>query len=62
MVLKNKSIRKLTPEECIKFQGFPKSFKFSPKVPISQRYKQAGNSVVVPFIKKIATQIKNALS
>ena len=47
-------IRKLTPRECLNFQGFPKSFKFPNDMPISQRYKQAGNAVTVNLINKIA--------
>jgi len=46
-------IRKLTPEECLKFQGFPDSFSF-PDIAKSHMYKQAGNSVSVPVIKRIA--------
>jgi DNA (cytosine-5)-methyltransferase 1 len=50
-------IRKLTPRECLNFQGFPKSFKFPDDMPISQRYKQAGNAVTVTLIAKIAKLI-----
>ena len=55
-----KRIRKLTPKECFMFQGYNKSFKL-PKLANSHLYKQAGNSVSVPLIKKIATNIKLAL-
>ena len=54
-------IRKLTPRECLNFQGFPKSFKFPDDMPVSQRYKQAGNAVTVTLIKKIAGIISNSL-
>ena len=54
-------IRKLTPRECLNFQGFPKSFKFPKDMPISQRYKQSGNAVTVNLIQKIAKIIKNSL-
>ena len=54
-------IRKLTPRECLNFQGFPKSFKFPDDMPVSQRYKQAGNAVTVTLIKKIADIISNSL-
>ena len=47
-------IRKLTPRECLNFQGFPKSFKFPDDMPVSQRYKQVGNAVTVTLIAKIA--------
>lgn len=57
LLLDDIGIRKLTPKECFNFQGF-KSFKFPKDVPNSQLYKQAGNSVTIPLIKKIAMNIK----
>jgi len=53
-------IRKLTPEECMGFQGFPKCFKF-PDIARSMKYKQAGNSVSVPVVTKIAQNIITAM-
>ena len=53
-------IRKLTPRECLNFQGFPKSFKFPDDMPVSQRYKQAGNAVTVKLITKIAKIISKS--
>ncbi len=52
-------IRKLTPEECLAFQGFPSDFSF-PDIAKSQMYKQAGNSVSVPVIRRIAKNILKA--
>lgn len=49
-------IRKLTPRECLDLQGFPKNFKIV--VSDMHIYKQAGNSVVIPVVKRIAEQIK----
>lgn len=49
-------IRMLTPYECLALQGFPPTFRF-PKIPMTSAYKQCGNSVVVPVIKRIAEQI-----
>ena len=49
-------IRKLTPRECIRFQGFPDSY-FLPEIARGQLYKQIGNSVTVPLIKRIADEI-----
>lgn len=49
-------IRKITPCECLALQGFPKNYLF-PKIPITSAYKQCGNSVIVPLIKRIAQQI-----
>lgn len=56
------TIRKLTPKETFNVQGFPKSFKLPPETSNGQLYKQAGNSVVVPVIKRIATNIAEALN
>jgi DNA (cytosine-5)-methyltransferase 1 len=55
-------IRKLTPRECFNLMGFPKDFTLPAELPDSQLYKQAGNSVVVPVIKRLADQIKVAIS
>lgn len=55
-------IRKLTPQETLRFQGFPTSFTFPDSVCESQRYKQVGNSVPVPVVHRIATHILEALS
>jgi DNA (cytosine-5)-methyltransferase 1 len=49
-------IRKLTPRECFRFQGFPDSFVL-PKIADSHLYKQAGNSVSVPVIENITKNI-----
>lgn len=54
-------IRKLTPRECFNTQGFPRSYKFPEKMANSHLYKQAGNSVAVPVVSRIAEQIKIAL-
>ena len=55
-------IRKLTPEECLRFQGFPDEFKFPADMSQSHKYKQAGNSVAVPVVKRIANEIVRLLS
>ncbi|RIY33163.1 DNA (cytosine-5-)-methyltransferase [Psittacicella melopsittaci] len=54
------TIRKLTPRECFNFQGFPDDFVLPP-LSNANLYKQAGNSVVVPVIRRIAEQIKKVL-
>lgn len=53
-------IRKLTPRECWRLQGFPDwAFDKAQEVNSnSQLYKQAGNSVTVPVIYEIARRIK----
>lgn len=52
--------RKLTPRETFNLQGFPKDYKL-PELAQSHLYKQAGNSVVVPVIERIAEKIKESL-
>ncbi|MCL2061118.1 MAG: DNA (cytosine-5-)-methyltransferase [Firmicutes bacterium] len=55
-------IRRLTPAECLTLQGFPKDFTFPSGVSMVDAYKQAGNSVCVPVIKRIAENIRTVLS
>ena len=62
LVLDDKDIRKLTPRECARFQGFDDSFKLPSDMPKSALYKQLGNSVSVPVIESIAKQILKALN
>ena len=58
LVLTKHGIRKLTPKECFMFQGFPNSYKL-PDIANSHLYKQAGNSVCVKVIQRIADRISN---
>lgn len=53
-------IRKMTPHECFYAQGFPKDFSLPSNMSDARLYKQAGNSVCVSVIKRIAEQIKKA--
>lgn len=52
-------IRKLTPMECLRFQGFPSDYTFS-KISLSEAYKQAGNTVCVPVVKRIVEKLMEA--
>jgi DNA (cytosine-5)-methyltransferase 1 len=61
LVLTDHGIRKLTPHECFNAQGFPKDFKLPADMTESRLYKQAGNSVCVSVIARIATNIEKAL-
>lgn len=54
-------IRKMTLREALDFQGFPKEFYFPKTITIDDAYKQIGNTVSVPVIKRLATQIKEVL-
>ena len=59
-IIKTKNgIRKMTPHECFNTQGFPKDFKL-PEISDGRLYKQAGNSVCVSVIRRIAEKIKLA--
>jgi DNA (cytosine-5)-methyltransferase 1 len=53
-------IRKLTPLECLAFQGFPNGYDF-PQIPLNGVYKQIGNTVCVPVVARIAREIVSIL-
>lgn len=61
LIMDDFGIRKLTPRECFNFQGFPSSFIIPENIAASSLYKQAGNSVTVPVIKRISDKILEAL-
>ena len=61
VILEKCRIRKLTPKECFRLQGFP-DYMFERAEMInsdSQLYKQAGNSVSVSVIYEIAKRLTN---
>lgn len=60
LILGDFGIRKLSPEECFAFQGFPKAF-ILPQIAKSKLYKQAGNTVTVPLVRRIAEHILRVL-
>lgn len=53
-------IRKLTPKECFRLQGFPDDYyeRAAQVCSDSQLYKQAGNSVTVNVIYEIAKRLE----
>lgn len=61
ILTENDEIRKMTPRECFNTQGFPRSYQFPEKLANSHLYKQAGNSVAVPVVSRIAEKIRLAL-
>lgn len=62
-IVKTKTgLRKMTPRECFNTQGFPKDFKLPGNQSDARLYKQAGNSVCVPVIKRIAEEILKAIN
>ena len=58
-------IRRLTPIECERLQGFPDDWtKIGKKLETisdSQRYKMCGNAVTVDVVEAVANKIKNVL-
>tara|TARA_Y100000590_G_scaffold397895_1_gene479755 strand:- start:1013 stop:2095 length:1083 start_codon:yes stop_codon:yes gene_type:complete len=62
LVIDKYGIRKLTPKECLRFQGFPEDYNFPVGMANTRCYKQAGNSVVVPVVERIAKEIVKALN
>lgn len=61
LILTKYGIRKLTPKECFEFQGYPKNFVLPDDLALGNLYKQAGNSVVIPVIERLAREIKRTL-
>ena len=55
-------IRRLTPLECERLQGFPDGWTDIPGASDSARYKALGNSVAIPCVEFILSQIAAALS
>jgi DNA (cytosine-5)-methyltransferase 1 len=57
---KGSSIRRLTPTECARLQGFPDDW--NEWQSDTQRYKQFGNAVSVPVISAIAEKMKKIMN
>ena len=55
----NKTVRKLTLDECFRLQGFPEDFDKISNT--GSCYKQIGNAVAVPMIEGISREILNQL-
>ena len=55
MVKSDMKIRRLTPIECERLQGFPDNW--TDGVSDTQRYKQMGNAVTVPVVEYIAKHL-----
>lgn len=65
----NSRVRKLTPVECERLQGFPDNYtriayrgKKEEDCPDSPRYKAIGNSWAVPVVRWLGKRIKNIVS
>ena len=54
----NQSVRKLTPLECERLQGYPDGYSNIPGASDSARYKALGNSFAIPNIYFVISKIK----
>jgi site-specific DNA-cytosine methylase len=65
-VMQNMAVRRLTPKECERLQGFPDGYTdIRPKgkdTPDGSRYKALGNSWAVPVVAWIGKRINNAIT
>ena len=53
--MKENRVRRLTPRECFRLQGFKDDFQFV--VSDAQLYKQAGNSITIDVLEKILNNL-----
>jgi DNA (cytosine-5)-methyltransferase 1 len=58
-VMQSMRVRRLTPMECERLQGFPDNYTNTPTSSDSTRYKALGNSMAVPVMKWIGNRINN---
>ena len=56
-VLRGLSVRRLTPRECERLQGFPDDFTAIPGAADGPRYRALGNSMAVPCMRWIGQRI-----
>ena len=66
-VIPNMAVRRLTPVECERLQGFPDNYtnipwRKQPTAPDGPRYKALGNSWAVPVVKWIGERIERSLA
>ncbi|MBO4739819.1 MAG: DNA cytosine methyltransferase, partial [Bacteroidales bacterium] len=59
LYLVNGKVRKLSPRECARLQGFPDDFKIN--INLNQAYKQFGNSVSINVLQYILFEIEKVL-
>jgi DNA (cytosine-5)-methyltransferase 1 len=59
--IQNMRVRRLTPIECERLQGFPDNYtNIKDNCPDGHRYKALGNSMAIPVMKWIGERINNA--
>ena len=59
LYLINGRVRKLSPRECARLQGFPDSFIMDDSP--SQSYKQFGNSIAIDVVQKILIEVNRVI-
>ena len=57
-IMQNMEVRRLTPVECERLQGFPDNYTNIPKSVDGNRYKALGNSMAVPVMRWIGKRIE----
>jgi DNA (cytosine-5)-methyltransferase 1 len=67
IALQSMAVRRLTPVECERLQGFPDGYtnipwRKNPESPDGPRYKALGNSWAVPNVRWIGKRIQEALN
>ena len=58
-VVQTMAVRRLTPRECERLQGFPDNYTDIPNAADGPRYKALGNSMAVPVMAWIGQRIQN---
>lgn len=56
-----RGLRKLTEMECLRLQGFPKTFVFPDAISSKQRYAQIGNAVAPPVAELLAGAVREKI-
>ncbi|BBF76078.1 DNA cytosine methyltransferase [Acinetobacter ursingii] len=59
--IQNKKVRRLTPLECERLQGFPDNYTNIPGATDTPRYSVLGNSMAVPVMRWIGGQIQKVI-
>ena len=60
-ITNRQNIRRLTPLECERLQGFPDNWTLAEDNSDTQRYKMCGNAVTVDVVREVAKRIKKTL-
>lgn len=57
----NNRIRKLTPRECARLQGYSDNYILPKELSDNALYKQLGNSVTIPLVNRVVKNLKKAI-